>query len=73
MIRWLLAASRRQTLASIAAKREATVITLIHRQETLSLLGIPSWPGPPGDASLVTQARKGPASPRALRWSSPTA
>jgi ClpP class serine protease len=37
----LLAASRRRTLAAIAAKREATVITLIHRQETLSLLGIP--------------------------------
>jgi ClpP class serine protease len=39
--RQLLAASRRRTLASIAVKREATVITLIHRQETLSLLGIP--------------------------------
>jgi ClpP class serine protease len=37
----LLAASRRRMLAMIAAKREATVITLIHRQETLSLLGIP--------------------------------
>src|SRR5256885_11520760 len=39
--RQLLAASRRRTLASIARKRKATVITLIHRQETLSLLGIP--------------------------------
>src|SRR4051794_13067783 len=36
-----LAASRRRTLASIAGKRNATAITLIHRQETLSLLGIP--------------------------------
>ncbi|MGZ4393597.1 MAG: SDH family Clp fold serine proteinase [Gaiellaceae bacterium] len=36
-----LAASRRRMLASIAARRAATVITLIHRQETLSLLGIP--------------------------------
>ena len=39
--RQLLAATRRRTLASIAKKRDATVITLIHRQETLSLLGIP--------------------------------
>jgi ClpP class serine protease len=37
----LLAASRRRMLIVIAAKRHATVITLIHRQETLSLLGIP--------------------------------
>lgn len=37
----LLAANRRRTLASIAIKRDATVITLIHRQETMSLLGIP--------------------------------
>jgi ClpP class serine protease len=35
------AATRRRTLASISAKRDATVITLIHRQETLSFLGIP--------------------------------
>src|SRR3979411_2515575 len=33
--------SRRSTLSSIAAKRDATVITLIHRQETFSLLGFP--------------------------------
>jgi ClpP class serine protease len=37
----MLAANRRRTLASIAVKRDATVITLIHRQETMSLLGIP--------------------------------
>jgi ClpP class serine protease len=36
-----LAASRRRMLASIAHKRDATVVTLIHRQETLSLLGFP--------------------------------
>ncbi|TML57380.1 MAG: hypothetical protein E6G22_15730 [Actinobacteria bacterium] len=28
-------------LGSIADKRGATVITLIHRQQTISLLGIP--------------------------------
>jgi ClpP class serine protease len=39
--RQVLAATRRRTLALIARKRNATVITLIHRQETLSLLGIP--------------------------------
>ncbi|MGH7486381.1 MAG: SDH family Clp fold serine proteinase, partial [bacterium] len=37
----LLALERRRTLAQIAAHRDATVITLIHRQETLSLLGVP--------------------------------
>lgn len=37
----LLALSRRRMLAQIAARRDATVITLIHRQETLSLLGFP--------------------------------
>jgi ClpP class serine protease len=37
----VLAWNRRRTLATIATKRDATVITLIHRQETLSLLGIP--------------------------------
>jgi ClpP class serine protease len=37
----MLAASRRRTLASISSSRDATVITLIHRQETISLLGIP--------------------------------
>jgi ClpP class serine protease len=39
--KYLLTQSRRRTLARIAVKRDATVITLIHRQETLSLLGIP--------------------------------
>jgi ClpP class serine protease len=37
----LLAAGRRRTLAQVAKRRDATVITLIHRQETLSLLGFP--------------------------------
>jgi ClpP class serine protease len=37
----LLALSRRRMLGQIAARRDATVITLIHRQETLSLLGFP--------------------------------
>jgi ClpP class serine protease len=36
-----LAAVRRRMLASISSKRNATVITLIHRQETISLLGFP--------------------------------
>lgn len=39
--KYLLAQARRRTLTRIAVKRDATVITLIHRQETLSLLGIP--------------------------------
>jgi ClpP class serine protease len=39
--KYLLAQARRRTLSRIAQKRDATVITLIHRQETLSLLGIP--------------------------------
>jgi len=34
-------ASRRRILGLIATRRDATVITLIHRQETISLLGIP--------------------------------
>jgi ClpP class serine protease len=37
----LLALSRRRMLAMIASRRDVTVITLIHRQETVSLLGIP--------------------------------
>jgi ClpP class serine protease len=37
----LLALSRRRMLGQIAARRDATVITLIHRQETISLLGFP--------------------------------
>jgi ClpP class serine protease len=39
--RSLMAMNRRRMLARIATKRDATVITLIHRQETISLLGIP--------------------------------
>src|ERR1700704_4922536 len=39
--KYLLAQARRRTLARIAARRDATVITLIHRQETFSFLGIP--------------------------------
>jgi ClpP class serine protease len=39
--RQLLAWSRRRTLAAIARRRHATVITLIHRQETIALLGFP--------------------------------
>src|SRR5207248_6016573 len=36
-----LQAARRRALYVIGARRKATVITLIHRQETMSLLGIP--------------------------------
>jgi ClpP class serine protease len=39
--RALLARQRRRLLGQISQKREATVITLIHRQETISLLGLP--------------------------------
>jgi ClpP class serine protease len=39
--RELLRARRRQSLASLSRRREATVITLVHRQETMSLLGFP--------------------------------
>src|SRR3981081_2737851 len=42
--KYLLAQSRRRTLARIAVKRDATVITLIHPQETLSLRAIPLPP-----------------------------
>jgi ClpP class serine protease len=37
----LLASARRRAVARLAQKRNATVITLIHRQETVSFLGIP--------------------------------
>ena len=40
-MRQVLIGQRRRALASIAREREATVITLIHRQESLSLLGFP--------------------------------
>ena len=39
--RQLLAMARRRALASIAKKSGATVITLIHRQETMAILGFP--------------------------------
>jgi ClpP class serine protease len=39
--RSFLLAQRRRALTVIAREREATVITLIHRQESLSLLGFP--------------------------------
>jgi ClpP class serine protease len=39
--RQVLARARRRMLAGISDKREATVITLIHRQETMSFLGFP--------------------------------
>jgi ClpP class serine protease len=38
---WLVAGARRRALERLARKRDATVITLIHRQETVSFLGIP--------------------------------
>jgi ClpP class serine protease len=39
--RTMLASRRRRALGALSAKREATVITLIHRQETIALLGVP--------------------------------
>jgi ClpP class serine protease len=39
--REFLAARRRQALASLSRRRGATVITLVHRQESMSLLGFP--------------------------------
>src|SRR2546423_13651872 len=39
--RQIMLARRRRALASLASEREATVVTLIHRQETLAFLGIP--------------------------------
>jgi ClpP class serine protease len=39
--RQFLVAARRRRLAALSAERGATVITLIHRQETMSLLGFP--------------------------------
>jgi ClpP class serine protease len=38
--RSLPALNRRRLLATIAVRRDATVITMIHRQETISVLGI---------------------------------
>lgn len=39
--RQLLEAKRRSTLAKLSVERKATVITLIHRQESMSFLGFP--------------------------------
>jgi ClpP class serine protease len=39
--RQVLLAQRRRALAAISRQREATVMTLIHRQEAMSLLGFP--------------------------------
>jgi ClpP class serine protease len=39
--RQILMAKRRGALGRLSAQREATVITLIHRQETISFLGVP--------------------------------
>jgi ClpP class serine protease len=39
--RQLLLLQRRHALAAISKERQATVITLIHRQETMNLLGFP--------------------------------
>jgi ClpP class serine protease len=39
--RLMLMLSRRRALASISKERDATVITLIHRQEQMNLLGFP--------------------------------
>lgn len=39
--RQVLASARRRMLSRISRHRDATVITMIHRQETVSLLGIP--------------------------------
>lgn len=37
----MVAGGRRRALATLSRERDATVITLIHRQETISLLGVP--------------------------------
>jgi ClpP class serine protease len=39
--RYVLEARRRSDLAGLSRKRAATVVTLIHRQETMSFLGFP--------------------------------
>ena len=41
LARWLIARARRRALERLSRQRNATVITLIHRQETISLLGLP--------------------------------
>jgi ClpP class serine protease len=39
--RRMIAGARRRALEKLSRERDATVITLIHRQETISLLGVP--------------------------------
>ena len=39
--KWLLGMRRQAAMRSIEAKRKSRVITLLHRQETMSLLGFP--------------------------------
>jgi ClpP class serine protease len=39
--RWLVAGARRRALQRLSRQRDATVITVIHRQETIALLGVP--------------------------------
>jgi ClpP class serine protease len=39
--RWLVTRARRRALERLSQQRDATVITLIHRQETIALLGVP--------------------------------
>jgi ClpP class serine protease len=41
LARQVLARQRRRVLGRLSAKRNSTVITLIHRQETISFLGVP--------------------------------
>jgi ClpP class serine protease len=41
LARWLIARARRRALERLSQQRDATVITLIHRQETIALLGVP--------------------------------
>jgi ClpP class serine protease len=41
LARWLVTRARRGALERLSQQRDATVITLIHRQETISFLGVP--------------------------------
>ena len=41
--RQLLARARKRALSQIAHERGSAVITLIHRQETMSILGSGAW------------------------------
>src|ERR1700704_3742253 len=65
--RQLLAMARRRMLASISSKRKATVITLIHRQETMSFLGFPIMRHIDiDDSESVLRAIRGTASGRGI-------